>query len=192
MIPFHVLLAVMVASPEAFVEQLRRDGAREIRVDRVQLDSDAELEAVVRFEQEGTGAFAVVLDLQKTEWREVGRFNTWWNYVRADGERLVEWRETVEAGVKDLVVRTRSGGTEDSRTVLEVWRLRAGRMVPVLTVTEQETAMEHPSGDVYSTAARVGFELGRVTVEAVRQPGEKRTSAAFVWNAAQFRFVDAP
>ena len=182
------LLAVAVVSPEAFVEQLRRDGAVGVRVERVQLDSDAELEAVVRFEREGAGAFAVVLDSGGDGWREAGRFNTWWNFVKADGERLVELRETVEVGISDLIVRTRSGGTEDSRTVLEVWRMRQGRMAPVLTLTEQETAMEHPSGDVFSTAARVTFALGRVTVESVRQPGEKRTRAAYVWDAARFRF----
>lgn len=181
-------LAAVLVSPEAFVEQLRKDGAVGVRVERVQLDSDAELEAVVRFEREGAGAFAVVLDSAGGGWREVGRFNTWWNFVKADGERLLELRETVDVGVQDLVVRTRSGGTEDSRTVLEIWRMREGRMAPVFTVTEQETAMEHPSGDVYSTAARVAFALGRVTVESVRQPGERRTRAAYVWDAARFRF----
>ena len=182
------LLAVAVVSPEAFVEQLQRDGAMGVRVERVQLDSDAELEAVVRFEREGAGAFAVVLDSVGGGWREAGRFNTWWNFVKADGERLVELRETVDMGVFDLVVRTRSGGTEDSRTVLEIWRMRGGVMVSVLTLIEQETAMEHPSGDVFSTAARVTFALGRVTVESVRQPGEKRTRATYVWDAARFRF----
>ena len=186
-----LLLAVVISSPEAFVEQLRQDGAVDVRMERVQLDGDAELEAVVRFEREDTGAHAVVLDFNGGEWREAGRFNTWWNFVKADGERLVELRETAETGVKDLVVRTRSGGTEDSKTVLEVWRMRAGRLVPVLTVTEQETAMEHPSGDVFSTAARVSFAVGRITVETVRQPGGKRTRAAYAWDAARFRFVDA-
>jgi hypothetical protein len=66
--------------------------------------------------------------------------------------------------------------------------MREGRMAPVLTVTEQETAMEHPSGDVFTTVARVTFALGRVTVETVRQPGEKRTRATYVWDAARFRF----
>lgn len=182
------LLAAVLVSPGAFVEQLRKDGAAGVRLERVQLDGDPELEAVVRFEREGAGAFAVVLDSGGGGWREAGRFNTWWNFVKADGERLVELRETVETGVKDLIVRTRNGGTEDSRTVLEVWRMREGRMVAVLSVTERETAMEHPSGDVYSTAARVAFALGRVTVEAVRQPGDKRTRAAYVWDAARFRF----
>lgn len=184
-----LLLAMAIGGPEGFVQQLRKDGAVGVRLERVQLDSDPELEALVRFERDGAGAFAVVLDFTGGEWREVGRFNTWWNYAKADGEGLVELRETVEAGVQDLVVRTRNGGTEDSRTVLEVWRLRAGKMVVVVTLTEQETAMEHPSGEVYSTAARVSFSLGRMAVENVRQPGEKRTRAAFVWNAAQFRFI---
>lgn len=187
MVVSFLLLAVL-GSPEAFVEQLRKDGAVGVRLERVQLDSDLELEALVRFEREGAGAFAVVLDSRGGEWREVGRFNTWWNFVKADGERLVELRETVDVGVQDLVVRTRSGGTEDSRTVLEIWRMREGRMAPVLTVTEQETAMEHPSGDVFSTAARVTFALGRVTVESVRQPGEKRSRATYAWDAARFRF----
>ena len=182
------LLAVAVASPEAFVEQLRKDGAVGVRVERVQLDSDAEVEAIVRFELAGAGAFAVVLDSAADGWREVARFNTWWNFVKADGERLVELRETVEVGIFDLIVRTRSGGTEDSRTVLEIWRMRQGRMAPVFTLTEQETAMEHPSGDVFSTAARLTFALGRVTVESVRQPGDKRTRATYVWDVARFRF----
>lgn len=185
------LVALALASPEALQEQLRRDGAVGVRIERVQLDGDAEPEAIVRFDREGSGAFAVVLDFVGGEWREAGKFNTWWNYAKTDGDRLVELLETVEPGVKDLLIRTRNGGTEESRTVVEVWRMRKGQMVPVFTVTEQETAMEHPSGDVYSTVARVSFSLGKVTVESVRQPGDRRTRKQYLWDAARFQFTEA-
>ena len=45
-----------------------------------------------------------------------GKFNSWWNYTKADSGNFLEFRETVETGVKDLIVRTRGGGTEEAVT----------------------------------------------------------------------------
>ncbi|MBI2689234.1 MAG: hypothetical protein HYX27_23265 [Acidobacteria bacterium] len=176
------------ASPDALVEQLRQQGAVSVKVHRVQLDRDAPLEAVVQYELPGSGVHAQVLDEANGTWRVAGKFNSWWNYVPGDAERFVEFRETVEAGVQDLLVRIRGGGTEDSRTLLEIYRLREGALVSVLSIKEQETAMEHPSGDVYATNARVQFAKGRVTVNYVKKPGGATRCVMYVWKPVQFRF----
>lgn len=194
MIPgsFQFLMAVAVfGSPEAFVGTLQ--GAAEVRVHRVQLDGDAELEAVVQYEVAGSGVYAVVLDQRGGEWREVARFNSWWNYERGDYGTFLEFRAVAEAGVQDVIVRVRSGGTEAARRVMEVFRLREGTMRSVLSVVEEETAMEHPSGDVFATAARVRFAgVGRVEVRSVRNPGGLVRCRVFVWDGEGFGFKEDP
>lgn len=186
--PFQILLALALASPEALVEQLRQNGATAIHLDRIQLDGDAPLEAVVRYVQGETGAHAVVLDEQSGMWREAAHFNSWWNFTPADAERLIEFRATVDPKVTDLIVRTRSGGTEDSRTTLEIFRLRSGAMVNVLSLKEQETAMEHPSGDVFTTSTTLEFGPGRLMANSTRNPGNQRTATLYVWDEKRFRF----
>ena len=190
MIPFHILLALAVVSPEARVAQLRSEGASDIRVHRVQLDADAPLEVVLQFIAPApAGAHcAEVWDEGGGGWHTVGKFDSWFEFQPKDADRFLEFRETVEAGVRDMIVRRKGGGTEVSGTTLRIHRLRNGTMAEVLSISEEETAMEHPSGDVYVTKARVTFALGRVTVESVRQPGDKRTRATYVWDAARFRF----
>lgn len=170
------------------VDQLRQRGADGIQVHRAQLDADAPLEAVIQYQLPDSGVHAIVLDSHGSEWREAGKFNSWWNYIKTDSERFLEFRETAEKGVKDLIVRTRGGGTEEARTTLEIYRLRDGAMVNVLTVTESLSAMEHPSGDVFTTTARFTYAIGRVTVRATRNPGNRQTCKSSVWNAARFRF----
>ncbi|HEU0120455.1 MAG TPA: hypothetical protein VFQ91_08020 [Bryobacteraceae bacterium] len=185
---FQLVFAVALASPEAVAAQVRAEGATDVRVQLVQLDADDAMEAVVQYILPGSGVHAQVLDSRANGWQVAGKFNTWWNFVPEDADRFIELRETVRLGTQDVVVRTRGGGTEDSRTVLEIWRMRDGVMVNVLTLKEQETAMEHPSGDVFTTVARVEFEPGRVTVRSLKNPGEKRSCVSYFWDEAGFRF----
>src|SRR5437868_1028861 len=119
MYPFQFLLALALLSPEALVEQVRKDGAKDVRIHRVQLDEDPELEVVVQFIIPGQGVIGRVLDQNGGAWREVGKFGSWWRFEPTDAEKFLEFRETVTAGIKDIVVRYRGGGTEVSGTTLE-------------------------------------------------------------------------
>lgn len=188
MLLLPILLALAAGDPESLAESLRRAGAGAVRIERVQLDLDAELEAIVRWERNDTGAHAAVLDHVGNEWREAGRVNTWWSYVAADGQRLIETRPTVDAGQMDLLVRVKSGETEHVRQTLTVFRLRAGRLVNVLEVPEFETAMEHPSGEVFTTTTTLTFGPGQITVRSRRTPGGRTGCALYVWNEEQYRF----
>ncbi len=185
-----LLLAMGGLDPENLARQVRMAGATGVRVERVQLDGDAPLEALVRYEMADSGAHAVVLDPVGDGWREAGRVNTWWNYVAEDGARLIELRAVVEASVMDLVVRVRSGETEHARTTLSIYRMRDGRLVNVLDVKEHETAMEHPSGHVFTTRAEIAYAPGRVTVRSKREPGGRLECAAYQWDSARFRFEE--
>jgi hypothetical protein len=185
---FQFLFAVVLLNPEARVEQLRRQGATAIRLQRIQLDSDEQLEAVVQYELADSGVHAIVLDSRGSEWREVGKFNSWWNFTKPDAERFLEFRETVQKGVQDILVRTRTGGTEESRTALELHRLKEGVLVNVLTVTESSTAMEHPSGDVFTTITTLSYAPGRITAKSIRNPGNRQTCVTYLWSASLFRF----
>lgn len=171
---------------------MAKTGATNVRVRRVQLDRDPELEAIVQWEMPDTGAHAAVLDPAAPGWRELARFNTWWSYLPADGQRLIEARPLVDPAVHDLLVRFKSGETEHVRHTLTLYRLRDGKLRPVLEIKESETAMEHPSGDVFTTTAAVDFAPGRVTVKSKREPGGRTACALHVWNEDRFRFDERP
>jgi hypothetical protein len=187
---FQFLLALALASPETNVEALRRQGATAIQLHRMQLDADPALEAVIQYELPEKGVHAVVLDQRGSEWREAGRYNSWWNFTKSDASRFLEFRQTVGPGVNDILVRTRSGGTEDARTTLEIARLKDGAMITVLSIKEHETAMEHPSGDVFTTEARIEYAPGAITVRSTKKPGSTNTCQLYRWNAAAYRFED--
>ena len=187
---FPFLFAFALLSPETLIEQLRRDGAEELRVHRVQLDADSSLEVVIQCIIPGQGVIGRVLDHHNGVWRMIGKFGSWWRFEPADAVRFLEFRETVATGVKDIIVRHRGGGTEVSGTTVEVYRLRNGNLVNVFSVSEEETAMEHPSGNVFVTSAEITFAPGRITTVTTRHPGNRRTCASFAWNEARFHFEE--
>lgn len=192
MLVFQLLFAVAIVNPETLADQVRRQGGTDVRIERVQMDGDAPLEAIVRYELPDSGVHAVVLDATGGEWQTAGHFNSWWEYTKADGEGFLEFRETVAAGIFDVIVRTRSGGTEESRTALEIWRMRGGRLESVLELTEQESAMSHPSGEVSVTVRKLSFIPGRIMVRAVKAPGDHTSCEAFGWSESSFRFIPQP
>ena len=187
---FAFLFAFALLSPETLIEQLRRDGAQDLRVHRVQLDADPSLEVVLQCIIPGQGVIGRVLDHDNGVWRMIGKFNSWWRFEPADAGRFLEFRETVATGVKDIIVRYRGGGTEVSGTTVEIHRLRDGNLVNVLSVNEETTAMEHPSGNVFVTSAEITYALGRITTVTMRRPGNRRTCASYAWNEARFHFEE--
>ena len=74
---FQFLFAVIFSSPEGLVDHLRQRGANGIQVHR------AQLEAVIQYELPHSGVHAIVLDSHGSEWREAGKFNSWWNFTPA-------------------------------------------------------------------------------------------------------------
>lgn len=187
---FHFLFAILFASPESLVESLRHKGASGIVVHRVQLDADAPLEAVIQYEMSETGVHAIVLDSQPQGWREAGRFNSWWSFEKADAARFLQFRASVDPDVQDLLLRTRSGGTEEARTTLDLYRMRKGALVNVLTATEYLSAMEHPTGEVFTTTAVLAVAPGRLMLRSLRQPGDRKTCQVYLWNPHRFRFEE--
>lgn len=185
---FFALLLLAAPTPESILQQLKSAGAAAITLEHAQLDADPEPEAIIRYTQGDTGAHALILDWQSKAWREVAHFNTWWNFTPADAASLLTLKPTVDPAINDLIVRTRSGGTEVARTTFEIHRLRNGAATNVFSLTEHETAMEHPSGDVYTTNASIQIAPPRITVHSTRNPGSRRATIVFTWNPEKFRF----
>lgn len=134
-------------------EKLRSRTAEvdDARLLAVNLDSDQDLEAILIYtiEPDTTGA---VLDKASDGWWEVGRFSNWWHGSSLWADRLIELREIVSYGGRDIVVRTRNGGTGGAETDLAIYRLRAGRLYRTFHTTEQseyDTSGPGVSGDWY-------------------------------------------
>lgn len=187
--PLPLLAALALLNPESLAEQVRRSGGSDVAVEMVQLDADAAMEAIVRYTGAETGAHAVVLDRAPAGWVEAGRFNTWWGFTSGDAARLLTLRPTVETGIADLIVRTRGGGTENEHTLFRIFRLREHRVVLVFEVREQDVSMEHPSGNVKTTVARVEFPSPGVLHQFSSSDSDTTSRCTeFRWNPASYRF----
>jgi hypothetical protein len=189
---FHFVLLLAATTPEALVQQLRVQGATEVSVTYARLASGSADHAIVRYIHPQSGAHALILAPSESGWREAAHFNTWWSFEPRDAALLLELRPLVDPAVTDLIVRTRSGGTETALTQLDFYRLRDGAAVNVLSLKEYESAMEHPSGDVTTTVAAVEFPApGRILVRTAMDSGA-RTCTLYVWDAPAFRFSPRP
>jgi hypothetical protein len=141
---FHELLN---ASPTAKAIALRELGIRvgdfgadsridDIRLARINLDDDEDREAVLTFTSGGKVTTAVVFDRSVGRWWQVGEFDYSWHWNSDDAERLIEFREIVWPGRKDLVVRTATGGTGVASTELAIYRLYRRLLYRVFQTTE--------------------------------------------------------
>jgi hypothetical protein len=194
--PGFLLAALIGVDPVTLVQWLRAgdaraakavgvERARDVRLAFIQLDDDAAEEAVLQFD-DGRGVAAVVLDARGAGWEIAGKFNDWWNYKPAHADRFIELRETVDGGVKDLLVRTHGGGTEEETIDVELFRMRAGKLIPVWKANEYSYKMEHPSGKAATSVSVVAFpEPGRAVVRT------GTVCRAFVWSRESFRFEEA-
>jgi hypothetical protein len=190
---FHFALLLAVSSPDALLQQLRSQGAADISLSHARLASGPAEHAILRYTDPKTGAHALILAPSPSGWREAAHFNTWWSFEPRDAARLLELRSLIDPAVTDLIVRTRSGGTETALTQLDFFRLRDGSAVNVLSLKEYESAMEHPSGDVTTTVAAVEYPApGRILVRTAKDPGPHRSCTLYVWDAPAFRFSPRP
>jgi len=83
------------------------------------------------------------------------------------------------AGRAELIVRTHSGGTEEDAIDIEIFQLRAGKLVAVLKGNEYTSKMEHPSGKVVTAVTRFEYPAagvvvmrGAINCRAMRWAGE--------------------
>ena len=114
-------------SKEAIDEALPADDAR---LYAVNLDADAELEYVLIVSAGPATTVAYVFDQDSQGWWQVGMFDYWWHWNADQAERLIELREIVWYGRKDIVVREQNGGTGVAETDLSIYRIYQRATLP--------------------------------------------------------------
>jgi hypothetical protein len=81
------------------------------RLDAVNLDADDDLEYILTASGSPARTMAIVFDKVGDIWWIVGEFSYWWHWNANDAERLIELREIVWPGRKEIIVREQGGGT---------------------------------------------------------------------------------
>jgi hypothetical protein len=184
-------------------EEMATSDRIEARLYAVNLDSDSDLEYVLV----ATGDFstiALVFDKIGTSWYAVGNFSYGYHWDANEAERLIELREIVQYGRKDIIVRDRGGGTGIAETVLSIYRMHNGSLYRVFRTLEdgfhaavgvgtaeyEHRTLEYPDHDPYTPALLVARHVKRV--EPAQEGAVVRVSrdcSVFEWDAAGFVFV---
>lgn len=176
------------------------------------LDLDEEQEVILVLPGGPWATIAFVFDHQKAGWTQVGSFDYWWHWDANRAERLIELREIVSNGRKDILVRTQAGGTGMAETDLAIYRMLDGKLYRVFNTIE---ATYHTvccgtldTGSVIEDEREISFpdesESGRYIVvrhssrkyppdEGSSKPTTVRTRlvscTAYRWTPEKFTFV---
>lgn len=112
------------------------------RFDRVNLDDDQEMEAILMVDL-GLGRQTDVLIFKKTAgaWWRVGIFSLDYMWSHNDAEHMLELLNIVDFDHIDIVVRVTGGGSDIQKAIdLSIYRLYAGRLYRTFN-TRQEFAL---------------------------------------------------
>lgn len=170
----------------------------------VNLDADAEQEVIFILSGSPVSTVALVFDHQQDGWWQVGSFHSWWHWNDNQAERLIELREVVRAGRKDILVRTTAGGTGVAETTFSIYRLLNGRLYQVFQTMEDGYHYVYGSGMTVSDTRTIDFVEGDsqspflvVHNVAKTEPDEptksnpvqeKKSCSVYRWDSGQFTF----
>jgi len=79
-----------------------------------------------------------------------------------------------------------------AEATVRIFGLRNKVLEKVLSINEQEAAMEQPSGNICEQSAQIISSRGRITTITTRSPWKRRTCAVYTWNESRFRFEQDP
>lgn len=138
---FQRIISRSAADRQAAAKQLAWDSAEFVELDDARLlltnlDSDEDQEIIFILSGSPVGTVALVLDQQKDGWKQVGKFDYSWHWDSNQAEKLIELREIVRSGQKDIIVRTRSGGTGVDETELTIFRMHEGKLYRIFRTLE--------------------------------------------------------
>ena len=179
----------------------------EARLYAVNLDSDSDLEYILV----ATGhslprTIAIVFDKTGEVWWVVGDFSYWWHWEANKAEQLIELREIVHYGRKEIIVRDWGGGTGIAETWLSIYAMHNGSLYRIFRTLEdrfrfvvgagtpeyEHRTLEYPDHDANSPALLVARHLKRI------EPAQKgvairanRDCSVFRWDPAAFIFVES-
>jgi hypothetical protein len=171
----------------------------------VNLDADDEQEVIIVLSGSPVSTVALVFDHQKDGWWQVGSFNYWWHWNGNQAERLIELREIVSYGRKDILVRTTAGGTGVAETTFSIYRLLNERLYRAFRTIEDGYHYVYGSGKTVSDKRTIDFpeeeSRGRFLVVhhvAKTEPNEpnksnpineKNSCSVYRWDSGQFAFT---
>ena len=171
----------------------------------VNLDMDEEQEAIFVFTGTPLATVALVFDRQEDVWWQVGNFFYGWHWDANQAEALIELREIVEAGRKDIIVREPNGGTGFARTQVSIFRLHNSRLYRVFSAAEHELYANKENTGEATESRRIEFEtdpglraflvvhhrkITKPDTPTKRNPVmEKSDCSAYRWEADRFTFV---
>ncbi len=160
----------------------------------VQLDDDAELEAVLVVEGNSERLYGgYVFDHGKT-WNLVGVFLSQQHHSDINSLLTVVRIGLVSSGPPLLVHHRGLGGSASVVDTITVLHLRQGRLWPILEVTAHEVNMLSPS---FESRTQVFGNHSRDRIVIETEETEEGKSATYtcevrLWDTKQFTFVDVP
>jgi hypothetical protein len=187
-------------------EEMDASEPAEARLYAVNLDSDSDLEyLLVATAHFPPRTIAVVFDKDGKSWAVIGDFSYWWHWDANEAERLIELREIVHYGRKEIIVRDWGGGTGVAETSLSIYRMQNGALYRVFRTLEdgfhfivgagtseyEHDTLEYPDHDWNAPALLVARHLKRI--EPARKGAAIRVSqdcSIFRWDATAFLFVE--
>jgi hypothetical protein len=108
----------------------------DVRLDATNLDADRDLEYVLIVRGSVDNSAAFIFDKDSEGWWEIGQFYCSWHCLADQAERLIELREIVWYGRKDIIVREQAGGTGVEETTLSIYRMYEGRLYRIFQTME--------------------------------------------------------
>lgn len=162
---------------------------RDIALRWVQLDEDADLEAILTIGAEAQlTAMAFAFDQQKS-WRMVGAFNS---HRSADANTMVRVT-TLTSGSPPLVVYSRDlGGSAQVLQTVTGYHLRGGKLWPAFEIVAWEAVFLDPE---LSIRRHAYVSENRLVVHTIRtstaRADERHTCEVMRWNAARLSFVSS-
>jgi hypothetical protein len=167
----------------------------------VNLDSDEDQEVIFVLTGSPASTIALIFDKQKEGWWQIGHFTYSWHWDANQAEKLIELREIVGYGRKDIIVRERAGGTGVATTELSIYRLLDGRLYRVFNTEEDNLYAVYGTDVVVRETRRVEFPESRLIVVHLSttttpdnptkaNPVRTETAcAAYRWHQGRFTFI---
>lgn len=186
-------LGVDVKDPKLHIPE-----TSDARLLRVNLDTDKELEAILIYTDNRPATHALILKKEKDGWWQVGDFHYWWHWNSEQAEHLIELREIVWPGRKDVIVRRVNGGSGATATDLSIYRMYGGRLYRVFETNENNENMataEHSDLSYYDadSAEQPSIVVHRIkprlSAETATRPKQSGCTG-YAWNASKFAFVE--
>lgn len=179
----------------------------DVRLYATNLDADPGLEYVLIVRGSIDNSAAYIFDKDSEGWWEIGQFYCSWHCFVAQAERLIELREIVWYGRKDIIVREQAGGTGVAETTLSIYRMYEGRLYRIFRMIEDRYDAPIGGSGTITQHRQIEFPesdpaTGKFLVVHYRKLTESDTSGrngtlrethsciVYRWDAARFMFAE--